>query len=87
MSVPLEPKQFTAKPNRNIPVRTVSVTKLMPSQNNYDHDKVESMARNPVDKPPLVARHKGHYTVLDGHHRASAAILRGDKTIRVKVVK
>lgn len=34
---------------------------------------------------PYVVEHRGRYYIADGHHRAAAAIARGDTTIQVRV--
>lgn len=87
MSIPLNTKQFAEKANRYMPVRTVSIDKLRPTQSTYVADKVEDIAAKPAGGPPvLVGRHNGKYHVLDGHHRVAGAILRGDSYQTVRII-
>lgn len=59
----------------------------MPTQSDYDMDKIKSIAKSPSDKVPVVAKIKGKYHVVDGHHRAAADILNGNDKTRVRIIK
>jgi ParB-like chromosome segregation protein Spo0J len=89
VSIPYNIKQFAEKPNRYLPKSKVRLDKLVATQHNLDKAKVADIASKPVDDgtPPIVGRHKGKYSVLDGHHRVAGAIERGDSYIKVKRIK
>lgn len=92
MSIPLSTNQFElkGKPVRSMPRRKVLVSKLVPTQVDHDPEKVASMAaKDPADfdKVPVVGKHDGEYYIIDGHHRAAAAMVRGDRTVEVRIVK
>src|SRR6185369_12143738 len=57
------------------------MSSLVAMQDRVDPAKVESMRETPSDKPPLVVRMGGRNYVADGHHRAAAAYMNGDKSI------
>lgn len=64
------------------------VGSLIPMQYEVFRDPVRSYIRGPGDKsvfksqwPPHVVIHKGKKMLVDGHHRYTAAVLSGRKTI------
>ena len=72
-----------------MPATTVRLDKVDATQLHLDPAKVKSIAANGASDgtDPLVAKYKGRYKVLDGHHRVGGAIERGDTKIRVRQVR
>ena len=90
MSIPFNTQQFEKKPNRFMPTTTVRLDKVVATQNKLDPAKVKQIAAQPasaISTDPVVSRHNGKYSVLDGHHRVAGAIERGDTKIKVRRVK
>ena len=91
MSVPFATKQFEDpdKPIRSMPMRRFRVDKLLASQVDFDMGKVHRMAQKDPDdmgSVPIIGRSGNDRVVLDGHHRLLAAMERGDKYIKGRVV-
>lgn len=66
-------------PKMTIPVRLSS---LQATQKSYDPQKVEKMEST---EPIMLWKDSRGYRIIDGHHRAIAAMQRGDKTIEAHV--
>ena len=74
---------------------TIALKTLRPAQANISVPNVRQMINNwrdvtesSEDKPPRAVKSKRHGLVLlDGHHRVAAALLAGDKTMKIDVVK
>lgn len=72
---------------RRAPRKTVRVADLVATNRGgyLDAARVARYAERAPGGEPCVVEHDGRYYVADGHHRAAAAIARGDKTIQVLV--
>lgn len=70
---------------RGAPRKRVPVSKLVSTNRGgyLDPKRAARYARGGGD--PYVVEHRGRYYVADGHHRAAAAIARGDKHVTVRV--
>jgi len=60
---------------------TLHIDQLTPTQYVVDTYGVIEYLKNRHTDPPLVAQYNGHWLLLDGHHRVSAEVIRGAKTI------
>lgn len=71
---------------RRAPRKTVRVKDLVATNRGgyLDRERVERYTAGGGGEP-CVVEHNGRYYLADGHHRAAAAIARGEKTIRVRV--
>lgn len=71
---------------RRAPRRTVRTADLVSTNRGgyLSRRRVEKYARG-GGGDPYVVEHRGRYYIADGHHRAAAAIARGEKTIPVRV--
>jgi hypothetical protein len=71
------------------PVERVLVSQLYATQPYLDPARVQRYRHNGKVRSdgalPCVVHHDGRYYFADGHHRAVAAILRGDRHIRAHV--
>lgn len=69
------------------PVRQVPVAKLVHTQEWLKPGTLEHLVNQPRKKreKPEVIEHEGTLYIHDGHHGASAALLRGQRTIKAKV--
>lgn len=61
---------------------SVDVSKIIPTQ---EFVNGKSLKRK-TDKKPIIAKWKGNYHVLDGHHRIASDILGGKKTVDATVI-
>jgi|LauGreDrversion4_2_1035121.scaffolds.fasta_scaffold461738_2 hypothetical protein len=68
----------THYPRMTIPVRLSS---LQATQDNFDQKRLESVSQLESTEPIHLWKDSRGYRVIDGHHRAIAAMQRGDKTI------
>jgi hypothetical protein len=82
------------------PVEDVPLDSLHAIQHSVKPARVEQYVRDPAMKPPgelhdkartptdhpVVIKQGGKNILWDGHHRSTASYLRGDKTIRARVV-
>ncbi len=69
--------------------QTVGLRELIATQRYFDADKVYGLMQLPKAdkmKPIKVVRISGQFYIVDGHHRAIAAALRGDEVIRANAV-
>ena len=62
---------------------------LLPIQDYLDTLKVRRLAHVDVALPRIITLPFGsyHFLILDGHHRAAAACLRGENTIRSTIIE
>lgn len=68
----------------------IPLTNLKASQGSVNPDRVKRFIDKPDlagNKVPEVIEYKGQRIIEEGHHRIAAAMLRGDKTLRVLVRK
>lgn len=67
----------------------VDTTSLIPTQHGIFFKKLELELQDTVNKPITVWHPSGsyYYYVLDGHHRAAAAILTGQPTVKAYVIE
>ena len=67
--------------------RPVRLTALVPTQLGVDDRRVQEMLDKPEkhSAPIMVYKVGGQMTIFDGHHRAVAAMRRGDKTIPARI--
>lgn len=71
---------------RRAPRKSVPVDKLVSTnRGGYLNSKKAAKYARGGGGDPYVVEHRGRYYIADGHHRAAAAIERGDKTISVRV--
>ncbi len=72
---------------RSAPRKSVPASKLVSTNKGgyLDEKRVARYAKNGRKGEPLVVEHKGRYYVADGHHRAAAAMARGEKNVTVRV--
>ena len=64
----------------------VSNIALNPHKSIIDGTDESSMLHSYGDVGIVVGKYKGFYVIRDGNHRVNAAILRGQKTIKVKEI-
>jgi hypothetical protein len=87
---PFPYRRYPALPSRldaQAKVEMIPLDKLYGSQRRVTEHGVKQYLENPKHDPPMVyAEHDGTYTMRDGHHRAVAAQLRGEKQLQAKVV-
>lgn len=78
---------WTASSWRSAPKKRVRVDKLVAANKGHylDEKRVARYAKNGKGGTPYVVESRGKYYVADGHHRAAAAMARGEKTIVVRV--
>ena len=92
VSLPLAPKRllrFTRREADEALTEAVPVAKLVATQKCVNTKWVREGAAKPAERnphPPLVVKSGDAYYVQDGHHRAEMAKLRGDETLRARVV-
>jgi hypothetical protein len=65
--------------------KIVDPATLKPTQAGVVRSIVEKYIRTPSKKLPWVIKHEGELLLYDGHHRVSAALLLGQKNIKVKL--
>ena len=92
MSQPLSPDQFGRKdkPIRQMPRRRVLTSNLQPTQAYVDPSKIEKIADadpGSFDTVPVVLRKNGKYLIQDGHHRAAAMVVRGERYTEVRIAR
>lgn len=64
--------------------RQMSMKDLVAMQDRVDPGKVNAMQDVATSKPPVIVRNAGRNYIADGHHRAAAAYMNGDRTLPVK---
>ena len=65
----------------------VKISSLTASQKYLDPKRVKHYVDHPSDDPITVLDVEGQKVVYDGHHRAAAAKLNGEKTVTANVRK
>lgn len=80
-------KGWTAAEWRKAPTKRVPVSKLVAANKGHylDPKKVAKYAKSGGGGKPLAVESGGRYYLADGHHRAAAAIQRGEKYVTVRV--
>lgn len=81
---------WTATEWRRAPSRTVPVAQLVATNRGgyLDEQRVARYARRWGSGSPInVIDHGGRFYIADGHHRAAAAITRGRRSVRARVMK
>jgi cation transport regulator ChaB len=69
----------------SLPVKRVRLADLSAIQDKIDPEKVQQMVDSPPEKLPVVVRSApGRYNIADGHHRMTAHLLSGDKTVMAR---
>lgn len=78
---------WTASSWRSAPTKRVPVSKLVSTNRGgyLDEKRVAKYAKSGKGGTPYVIESGGKYYVADGHHRAAAAMARGEKTVTVRV--
>lgn len=79
---------YSVRYNTSSSIERVPVDKLESVQSDIAPAHVKKLAKVPGDKlPPIEVSidEKGRHWVVDGNHRANAARLRGDETVRAEV--
>lgn len=86
MSIPFSPRQFG---KMDAPTTRVPLNRVVSTQHTMDESKVARMASKDMSQapPPVVAAVGDHYVIGDGHHRVAAERRKGNKTIKVMVVR
>lgn len=69
-----------------LPVRLFHMKTLVALQDRVNPDKVQSMVEDEPDDLPVVARVNGRNVIVDGHHRATARVIMGRKTMQVHFI-
>lgn len=70
----------------NSTLRDVPVERLRTDQQKLRRKVVDRYVQQPSDEPVVVHEHPGpEYWLADGNHRAAAAAVRGDATVRAEV--
>jgi hypothetical protein len=70
-----------------MPALRIRTDKVAPTQLDYDEGQIRKIAAQrpgDIDTDPIAHLHQGLYHVSDGHHRVAAAMVRGDRTVRVR---
>lgn len=78
---------WSASSWRSAPRKRIPVSKLVSTNlgGYLSPSKVAKYAKSGGGGEPYVVEHNGRYYVADGHHRAAAAMARGEKSITVRV--
>lgn len=69
-----------------LPVKIVHMKTCVALQDRVSPDKVQAMVDDEPDDLPVVARFNGRNLIIDGHHRATARVLMGRKTMQVHFI-
>lgn len=67
------------------PIQSVPVAELLATQHVVGRESVIYLLRHGWDEPILVSRQEGRWVIEDGHHRAYAASLLGERSILARV--
>jgi hypothetical protein len=72
---------------RRAPRKQVAVSRLVATNRRgyLDERRAARYARSGGGGDVYVVEHQGHHYIADGHHRAVAAIMRGQKTVTARV--
>ncbi len=74
---------------RSAPTHLVPLSLLHALQHTVDDDRVGQYERDPTTRSsggsPIVVEREGRYYLRNGHHRATAAVRRGDRSISARV--
>ncbi|OZM79911.1 hypothetical protein CFP66_23180 [Pseudonocardia sp. MH-G8] len=78
---------WTSASWRRAPRKKVPVDKLVSTNlgGYLSQRRADQYARKGVGADVYVVEHQGRYYLADGHHRAVAAMMRGEKTIAARV--
>lgn len=80
--IPNDPR-FATAPLRRVPLHLIQAT-----QHTIDAENVKKFIDDPaLGGKPIVALHDGGYAIVDGHHRLSAARMRGETYALAHVVE
>jgi hypothetical protein len=71
---------------RRAPVVEIALADLVATQDGVAVGTLDGMATTPPSDPPLIVRWRGVNYLNDGHHRATAAWLRGETRIAVRLL-
>jgi hypothetical protein len=77
---------FEDEAKRNAPVRIIPINTLYTTQPTVGREHVRKLLREPWSDLPLVMPWQGRWALQDGHHRITAAVLRGARLVKVRVV-
>jgi hypothetical protein len=69
------------------PVRAVPLSKITTTQPHIERPAVAEYIATGDKKPVVLVEYEGQLYLRDGNHRASAALLRGDKTVKARIVQ
>jgi formylglycine-generating enzyme required for sulfatase activity len=92
-SRPYEPLHMTTAKWGRVPVTTVALADVIASQYEVTSSWLRNSALNPGnntsfggDAYPLFVRFRGELYLVDGHHRVTAAIAQGKRTVQGRVL-
>ena len=78
---------FTERSKARAPTQLVPLTALYSSQPTVGRELVHRLLREAWNSPPLIMPWEGRWAVQDGHHRITAAALRGADYVLCRIVQ
>lgn len=81
----LSAEKFMDTPEK-LPTKEIDLKSIVPTQKNVTAQNIEDVQKaKSFDEPIVAVEHEGKYYLLDGHHRTTSSIMRGDSKIEAKV--
>jgi len=78
---------FTQASKTSAPTKLIPISGMYTNQLSVDRELVRRMLREPWNSPPLLMPWEGRWAVQDGHHRITAAVLRGASGVVCRIVE
>lgn len=70
----------------NAKIENIQLSKIVPNQEYLNEEKVNEYRKNMGNKIPLAIKFRDYVVLFDGHHKVAAAILNGDKQMKMKIL-
>lgn len=72
----------------DLPILQIDIEKIVPTQKNVNIENIKKVDGIESDDDPILAiEQNGKYYLIDGHHRVSSAILNGETSVNMRVLK
>ena len=68
-------------------VQGIPIDRLVATQPFVNKAKIEDLVKKITEKPAMAVRYQGETYIIDGHHHAVAAVLRGEKSVRGHLIQ
>jgi hypothetical protein len=78
---------FTEASKANAPTKLIPISGMYTSQLTVDRELVRRLMSEPWNAAPIVMPWEGRWAVQDGHHRITAAMLRGAAGVLCRIVQ